>query len=127
MCIIFYSFIFFSGLYKVTSNIALINDKLAKGDYNLDDITFNSKCPGESDANVTYFIEQSANCGEEKGNSISSIKDSGRVFTLVNDRFCGSLVEKRYPLVKSYSDLDIEKMEKSKLCQKFIVNSDLPI
>lgn len=120
----FYRYLFFSGVYTDSKEIQKINDKLTSGDYSLPNLVITNKCPDiENLGFTTYIMDVRMRCPNTQGSSIASIKDAGDKYIIVNDKLCGAMVNKRYPLIKNFSKLNIETLSKEDFCQNFITNS----
>lgn len=121
----FYKLLLFTNVYKNPSQIRAINQNLKNKEYQFNQVTVTEKCP-DMDTNkqaVIFYDLAMPKCVYQKGDSISSIRDGGTNYFIVNDRLCANFSKQHYPLVKNLRDLDITGLSKEEFCNKFIVNS----
>ena len=81
---------------------------------------FVSKCPDQLEDN-NIIIDQRINCFQNTKYlaQIASPKDGGGKYLIYNDKLCFE-GKKRYPLLQSIRDLDIERLSEQEFCQKWI-------
>jgi len=96
--------------------------KLAQKDYRFGNILITNFCPEQLDNGTTLIYEATFKCDQLKQNEIASIKDGRILYYMVNETFCNSLVNQKYPLIKNINDLNIESLSKEQFCQKFITS-----
>lgn len=124
----FFRYLFFSGNYEDDKNISDINTDLASKKYELENVVFVNDCPTDKvieDKPDSIHIISARMCAGFAGNSIASLKDAGHIYIIINDRLCGSFVKRRYPLIKDFKYLNVEKLEDSEFCENLINNTNL--
>ena len=125
----FFRYLLFSGNYEDKKKITEINKLIDSRKYELKKVTFVNECPRIEDIeNKPDFIHiiSARMCSGFEGNSIASLKDAGHIYIIVNDKLCGSFVKRRYPLIKDYKYLNVEKLEDREFCENLINNTNLP-
>lgn len=120
----FYRYLLFSNSYQSSNNITLINEQIANQNYMLGNVIISDLCPEEIKEEDTYIVDATLECKLPKGNSITSIKDAGTKYIIVNDKLCDSLISKRYPHIKNVNLLNIENLSTQNFCENFITNPD---
>jgi hypothetical protein len=121
----FYKYLFYSGNYINPKEIALLNNKIAKKDYEIGNLKMTADCPENITVQKQNIIIESASssCPKIQGDSIKSINDAGDVFTISDDILCQSLPKNQYPLIKSIDTLNIEKLTTEDFCKNYITDS----
>lgn len=117
----FYRYLFFNNLYQNSEEINKINQSLRKFGYSYKGVNITDKCllPGEN--NSIVIIDKSMDCPGSSNIFISSVRDAGDKYQILDDKLCSGLITRSYPLLKNISDLDIEKLSKEDFCSKYII------
>lgn len=123
----FYRYLFFSNNYIDSKNVEKINKQLAAKNYSMPNLLFTASCPDLQKEDAVYLIDSQTKCQYPHSNTISSLKDGGDQYTIINDKLCEQISKFRYPLIKDYNLLDIESLSVKDLCQNFITNSASPV
>lgn len=118
-----YQYLLYSGFYNTPENINLVNNNLAGNKYQFSNINVVKDCHAlDINSGRTFVVDVHASCEATSKDNISSIKDSGTKYYLVNDKLCNKYPKSRYPLVKKISELDIENYSLEDFCKKWITN-----
>ena len=120
-----YRYIYFSGLYSNTENIKAINKLLEARSYQIGNLRFEDSCPEKIQNDTLYIVDLSYKCkGFEKTAVIADINDAGEKYYLANDPLCQEFEHSRYPLIRSFSFLNLETLSNKEFCTNYILKQD---
>lgn len=116
----FYRYLFFAKIYQNSNQILQINKNLALAKYTFSNFEVINSCPEIYNQAVTYLIDRKLDCKQDKGIYIADIKDGGDEYIILNDKVCFLNTLKTYPLIKDYTQLDIDKLSVANFCGNYI-------
>lgn len=118
----FYRYLFYSGKYTDPKEIVLLNNKIAKEDYEIDNLKITAECQKDIDIQNKDIVITSASssCPKLKGISIKSIYDAGDTYFISKDILCQEFTKNKYPLIKSAKTLIIEGLTIEDFCRNYI-------
>lgn len=111
----FYRYLLYSGKYKGSQEIILLNTKIANKVYEIGNLKITDEC-----FNNATIISSTSGCPKTKGNTIKSIYDAGDMYVLSNDVLCKEYTKNQYPLIKSIKTLVVEKLSTEDFCKSYI-------
>lgn len=122
----FNEFVFYSGFYEKNQDIKDINNVYKSKDYNYKGIKFVTSCSGISSQDLNekvIFVESGIGCSLSNSNDqpmIANPKDSGVLYSIINESLCSSFAKNRYPYPRSLSDFNVEGQSKDMFCKNWI-------
>jgi 4-amino-4-deoxy-L-arabinose transferase-like glycosyltransferase len=120
-----YRYIYFSGLYSNSEKIKATNKLLEAQSYQIGNLKIENSCPEKPLTNSLYIIDSSIKCKDfGKVAVISNINDAGEQYYLANDPLCQGLEHRRYPLIRDFSILSLERLSDTEFCTNYILNQD---
>jgi len=119
---VMYNYAFYTGKYNDKDFVKRFNQAISDGSYTIDKINFSRDCPTVMAKDSFYIWERTRDCVGEPNmlTRISEPRDGGARFFIPNDLLCLDKNQMSYPYPRKIVDFNLEKMELSEFCQKWI-------
>lgn len=118
----FREYLFYSNSYS-TDQVAKINALITTKNYSLGSVTFVQCTSDIASGSATVIYEALCNQKNEKPYvTIAHLKDSGSSFTIFNDKLCKDVPKRSFIADLKVSDLNVEKLNPTQFCEKFIIS-----
>jgi len=119
---ILYYYGFYTKKYNGAAFAINLNNKIGKGDYEIDGIRFLKECPTKTEEKVIYIYERVNGCVKEPSSlvRISEARDGGARFFMPEDIVCNDIKIGKYPYPRKIDEFNIEKMNRETFCKTWV-------
>lgn len=125
----FNTYVFFSGVYNNQKKALEINKAFSSRSYQYRGASFVNSCDNITDEDIKssiIFVERGVKCSInlQKTDKIANPRDSGGLYSIINEFLCANYPKSRYPYPRVIFDFKVEDLNKEKFCQLWITNPD---